>query len=184
MPIDPAQLLKRLEPAVRPCGASQRSADPNRPIDEQDFDALLTLVARGDLSSGRVVRSAFESDEPLTDAQLERLASAADQAEAAGADRAVMILDGRALVMDVPQRVIETELSAQAGARSGTSGSATVFSEVDAAVYVPGEDEPFPAGVPPMPGCGLVPGSVARQLERALLLGDPAARPSHESPRR
>jgi len=120
----------------------------------------------------------------LTEAQLERLGSAADQAEAAGADRAVMIIDGRAMVMDVPQRVIETEISAQSGASSDGEGRATVFNHVDAAVYVPGEDDASAAAPPPLPGNGLVPGAVARQLERALLLGDSATPTADAQPPR
>jgi len=181
MPVDPAQLLRRLEPAVRP-GSIGRRHDPQRPIEQQDFDQLLTMVARGNVSSGRHVRCDCALDDPLTDERLERLASAADQAEAAGSDRAVMIIDGRAMVMDVPQRVIETEISARASANNDAAGSATVFGEVDAAVYVPHEDDAITAALPPIPGNGLVPGTVARQLERALLLGDSAGGAQQPTP--
>lgn len=169
MPVDPAQLLRRLEPAVRPGPSGAAAHRPNLPIERQDFDALLTMVASGRISSGRPVQCRCELSSPLDEQQLERLAAAADDAEAEGAQRAVMIIDGRAVVMDVPQRVIDTEVSAH--------GSARVFSGVDAAMYVPGPDDDAHDALPPFPGCGLVPGTVARQLERALLLdgGAPSA---------
>ena len=167
MAIDPAQLLRRLEPAVRPSGASPVRRAPGVPIEQRDFDSLLTLVASGDVHSGRPVRCDCELDPPLDDSQWQRLASAADQAEAEGSQRAVMILDGRALVMDVPERVIDTEVSAQPRANS--------FTRVDAAVFVPGDGDATDRSLPPFPGTGLIPGAVADQLERALLLEDSAA---------
>ena len=35
------ELLRMLEPAVRPAGAPSRSAAPTRPIEQLEFDALL-----------------------------------------------------------------------------------------------------------------------------------------------
>lgn len=154
MPIDPLQLLRRLEPPVRPGAAPARSGAPGAPIERRGFDDLLSLVARGSLRSERsvTVAGAAHIDPPLEAGQLARLASAADEAESAGAHRAVMLIDGRGIVMDVPQRVVEDEL--------GASPTRQRF-ELDAAVYVMAEDEilepdhpatlPLPQGLRQMP---------------------------------
>jgi hypothetical protein len=133
MVIDPIQLLKRLEPAVRPVAAPAGRTDANAPLEQQSFDELLSLVSHGRVHSGRAVRVADDAalSEPLTDEQVQRLAAAADRAEAAGARRAVMLIDGRGVVMDVPQRTISTEL---------TSSDRSI-TRIDAAVYVAGEDD-------------------------------------------
>ncbi len=141
--------------------------NPHAPIEQRDFDSLLKLVSTGELHTDRPVLCECDLEPPLDEAQLGRLGSAADQAESEGANRAVMIIDGRALVMDVPLRVIDTEVSARSSAKS--------FTHVDAAVYVAGADDDADAALPPFPGSGLVPGAVAQQLERALLLENSAA---------
>lgn len=159
------KLLRKLEPAVRPTAAgAARNFAPRAPIDALDFDSLLSLVAHGDYSSGRRVQCDCELSDPLDDEQLERLAIAGDMADAAGAQRAVMVIDGRAMIMNVAARVIDTEISAP--------GSAKVFSEIDAAINVPRADDGPVEILLPFPGGGVIPGPVARQMERALLFGD------------
>lgn len=165
MNTDSTRLLRKLEPAVRPA-AGERAHAPRPPIDAQQFDSLLQLVAHGELSSGRSVECDCELSDPLDDDQLARLADAADRAEAAGAQRAVMVIDGRAVIMNVPDRVIDTEISAP--------GSAKVFGDIDAAVNVPRADEGPVEVLLPFPGGGAVSPSVAREMERALLFGESA----------
>jgi hypothetical protein len=158
MTIDPGQLLKRLEPAVRPAAAPSTGRAASTPLERQEFDELLTLVASGSLHSDRVVTidANAELDDELDEGQMKRLAAAADVAEASGARGAVMLIDGRGIVMDVPQRAVTGELSAS---------SSTRLIEIDAAVYVAGDDEEEAAGQVPL-GTGSIPPAVARQLEQ------------------
>ena len=79
-----AQLLSHLEPAVRP----GLTAPPRPPLEQRSFDQLLQLVSRGQVSSGRSVDVSFAPQSEITSDQLERLASAADLAEAEGARQA------------------------------------------------------------------------------------------------
>lgn len=157
MPIDPAQLLKRLEPPVRPGAARGSAALPHPPIEQQNFDQLLTLVAKGDVRSDRPLELAFSPEDQITEEQMDRLASAADLAQRRGARRAVMLIDGRGLVLDVAGRRLEAELAAGEGA---------MIQGIDTAVYVAGEQEAR-GGRPPVPGAGLIPPAVAAQIQAA-----------------
>jgi hypothetical protein len=92
---------------------------------------------------------------------MERLAAAADLAEASGSKRALMMIDGRGLVMDVPSRTIVGELSA--------SDSARMFN-VDSTIYVTRDDESQFQGLLPPPGGGAIPsalGSLTEPLDPA-----------------
>jgi hypothetical protein len=153
-PTDPTFLLKQLEPAVRPAYLGTPTARPSAPLEHQPFDELLAQAKAGRLESGRVVSAAVEG-EPLSPGQLRRLAAAADTAEASGARRALMMLDGRALVLDVPTRTISAELSAS-----------TEVEKLDAAVYVPTDDEQADTR-PVGPPSGIAPRGVARQIFEA-----------------
>jgi len=152
-PTDATFLLKRLEPAVRPSYFGHGSARPSAPLEQQPFEDLLAAAKAGRLASGRSVSAALESGEALKPGQLERLAAAADVAEASGAQRAVLFMDGRAFVLDVATRSVSGELSM-------SSRSANI----DAAVYVPAEGEhaePRPLGPPG----AVAPRGVAEQIE-------------------
>ncbi len=180
MVLDPQALLRRLEPAVRrggPAPAVQRVPG----IAEADFGDLLTMVASGRIRSDRAVQVSPDAmlDPPLDDSQLERLAAAADEAEAAGARRAIMLLDGRGVVMDIASRRIDAEAVPGRGP----------LVDIDAAVAVPaapgagdvGESrtndgaESTGAG-PDLRVAGAATGPVGR-IGRPL--GPPAALPAH-----
>ncbi|MCP3903366.1 MAG: hypothetical protein GY715_06995 [Planctomycetes bacterium] len=166
MSIDAASLLRKLEPPVRPVGTHPVGAPP-RPLEQQGFDELLALVSTGDVRSDRGVRVPDETllREPLTEEQLERLAAAADLAESSGAQRAVMLIDGRGLVMDIASRHVDGELSTDPASR---------LVDLDAAVYVAGADEEQSTGPAPfLPGSGFVPPAIARQLEEAVYATPP-----------
>ncbi|MCA9283933.1 MAG: hypothetical protein KDA22_01870 [Phycisphaerales bacterium] len=152
MPVDPFKLLRHLEPAVRPGGATRRGVPS--PLDEPEFGAMLSLVSDGLVRSGLPVAASPASDQPLEAAQLDRLASATDLAESHGAQTALMLIDGRALLMDVRSRAVREELApAQVDRLVG----------IDAVVQVaPAEPERSVRVAPP--GHGLVPPFVARQL--------------------
>jgi hypothetical protein len=153
-PIDPTFLLKQLEPAVRPAYLGTPPSRPTAPLEQQPFDELLASAKAGRLASGREVSAAYEG-EPITTEQFQRLAIAADRAESSGAQRAVLLIDGRALMLDVATRTISSELTAS-----------SAMEKTDTAIYVPTESEQTntrPVGPP----SGVAPRGVALQIEQA-----------------
>ena len=153
-PIDPTFLLKQLEPAVRPAYLGTPPLRPTAPLEQQPFDELLASAKAGRLASGRDVSAAYEG-EPITTEQFQRLAIAADRAESSGAQRAVLLIDGRALMLDVATRTISSELNAS-----------SAMEKIDTAIYVPTESEQTntrPVGPP----SGIAPRGVALQIEQA-----------------
>lgn len=177
MSLDPSDLLRRLEPAVRRGGPGP-AVRPVPGIATADFGDLLTLVASGRLQSDRpvVLGPAADIDPPPTPDQLTRIASAADEAERAGARRAVMLIDGRGMVLDVPARRLETEARAGGPAVTG----------LDAAVAVPDAEtvvEP-PGDTAEASGDGETSGATRRGEPPGPAttlhgrLGPPAARPA------
>ena len=158
MNVDPTQLLRQLEPAIRPGHVSTPPA-PGRPgLADQSFDQLLALASSGSIESGRQVQLAFEPKETLDAQQIERLSTAADLAQASGARQAMMLIDGRGLMLDVEQRTVTAELSSTAQSR--------LVSEIDAAIYVPGPDEQETDPLRP-PMTRMPPPEVARQIAAA-----------------
>ena len=166
MAADSAYLLRRLEPAVRPAFATPPPPQrPQPPLEGQSFDELLALTQQGSVRSGRAVRwgggggggGAADPASPIDEQQLARLSAAADVAEAAGARRALMLIDGRGVVLDVANRTLVAELSDDGAARAV---------KVDAAVNVPDPDHDSegPPATPPSPG-------LMRQLSGAVPAG-------------
>jgi hypothetical protein len=156
MTIKSAQLLKRLDPAVRPNIAPARGgAGGMRPAFEaQSFDQLLSLASKGAVHSGRQIELGFDPSPPLDSSQLERLAAAADRAQAAGAKHALMMIDGRGFVLDVESRTLTSELS---------HDSTSSIVNIDAAVFVAADDEAL-SGDALSPPSALMPQAVAKQL--------------------
>ena len=157
MTIDPNILLAQLQPVVRPAYADGPGSAPSAPLEQQPFDELLARAARGLIDSGRPVTADSAIAEPFTNDQLARLATAADQAEASGARRALLLMDGRGLVLDVPSRAVTMEL--------GTGASSTV-SGIDAAVHVAPDTSDAPPR-PLQPPTGIAPPALGRQLDAA-----------------
>ena len=118
MTIDPARLLKRLEPVVRPVSATGAVVNGRLPLESQGFDELLQLVSHGEMSSGAPVQVSDSITLALEEDQLDRLAAAADVAQAAGARRALALLDGRGLVLDVADRSVSEELTGDSSSAS------------------------------------------------------------------
>jgi|GEM_PF-2072294 len=125
-------LLRRLGSGVRPDGATKIAA--RAPVDAAAFRALLGRARSGALESGRAVVSAPDAQlsTPLTNVELERIAGAADAAEAAGARRFVALLGDRPLVVDVATRRMVRELRSE----SERIAPSDVFTGVDAAVAI------------------------------------------------
>lgn len=113
MNLDARQLLRRLEPAVRPAGTG-RAGTGREPIDRAGFDDLLARAAGGEFASGRPIdQSALET--PLDESFAERLGHVADAAEAAGHRSVLVVADDRPLVLDVVGRRLDGELAAAEG---------------------------------------------------------------------
>ncbi|MHC4219388.1 MAG: hypothetical protein ACYSU7_13160 [Planctomycetota bacterium] len=155
MTIDPTILLKQLEPAVGPAYARTSSAGPATPLEQQPFDELLAQAQQGRIESGRTVMTQYAAAEPFTGEELTRLSAAADLAEASGAKRALLLMNGRGLVLDVATRSLSGELAADTSSR---------MVGLDTAVYVAGEGEES-AAVPLRPPGGVAPPAVGKQLD-------------------
>jgi len=104
MTIDAAQLLRRLGSGATP--GVELPAAAARLAEGPSFDGLLAKAQGGTLSSGVPVRVAREAGVEFTPEQFARLAEAADRAEAEGASRAVVLMDGGAFALDVGLRTI------------------------------------------------------------------------------
>ncbi|MEX2219888.1 MAG: hypothetical protein WD749_14140 [Phycisphaerales bacterium] len=104
-----------------------------------DFKALLEQARKGELASGREVTLASGCGVTLTDSQLQRLAAAADRAEAQGVGRAIVLIDGMAIRLDVSIREVTGAADLSAGG---------VLTDIDAVI-----------GVPPDTGAGAATGA-------------------------
>ncbi len=101
--------------------------------------------ARSDtLPSGQPVGLARGVEVELSADQLQRLAVAADRAEHQGAQTAVVMIDGRALELDVGLRQITGEVNPDEGIRP----------EIDTFLFAPPAERPsasVPSGAPQNP---------------------------------
>lgn len=125
-----ADPLRSLRSTVR------RPGDESAPADDA-FAQALDKARAGQLASDRPIRVLNSAGGSLTDAQLNRLAAAADRAEASGAHRAMFLLDGQAVTMDLATRTVTSIAPLKPG--TPTVG-------IDAVMQVPSGDSPS-AGV-------------------------------------
>jgi hypothetical protein len=132
-----AELLRLLGSGVRPVDAP---ANARGPVAGADFGVLLRRAASGELTSGRVVRTTPATEGSLTDAQLGRLSTVADAAEAAGATRLAVAMDGVLVEVDIASREATSVRPAEEAGGATPDG---VMTGVDAVVILPteGEDE-------------------------------------------
>lgn len=93
------------------------SESTTQQVESLDFDSLLERARSGEVSSGREVE--FPEGFDLTEEQRGRVAQAVDRAEAAGALSAVVLIDGRALQVNVAERKLTGELEAGGDALTG-----------------------------------------------------------------
>jgi hypothetical protein len=156
MMIDAVQLLRKLTPPIRPV-TGRGADDPAAPLEDRSFGELLALVADGEVRSQCPVSLDFEPRTPVSDDQLGRMSGAADMAAAHGAEKALMLIDGRGLVLDVTGRTLIAEL----GERDDDPIVA-----LDAAVFI--ADGAAAQRVVGCPGPGLAPRAVAEQIARAF----------------
>jgi hypothetical protein len=114
-----------------------QSAATGRPVGGGGaFDDILEQARAGEVTTDMQVRIAKGLDLKLSPDQLRRASAAADVAEANGASRAMILLDGRAYRLDVATRTIIGE------AQSARSAS---MSDVDAVVNAPASDDELAA---------------------------------------
>lgn len=124
MILNPIDLLARLASGILP----DTGPAPQTAIDQAGFADLLQKVRAGELASSQPVEVAPGVDVDLTADQLTRLGVALDAAEAAGHDRVLALIDGKALTVDVPGRVVM---------ESHSPADARVLNDFDAVISVP-----------------------------------------------
>lgn len=153
-----SSLLALLGSGVRPVdtGARASAAEP-----AEGFAALLDRAKAGEVASGLPVLVDSSLDLDLNDQQLAQLAEGADRATAAGADRALLTLDGRGYVLDVGSRTITATFDP--GGRSTLVG-------IDAVIGVDAEEDTDATGKLGAPLAWRSP-SLLRALERDVPAG-------------
>jgi hypothetical protein len=99
------------------------------PSGSLDFARLLEQAKAGALASGREVTMARNAGVTLSDEQMKRLSAAADLAESQGATRALVMMDGLALKLDIGMREITGVVDLKRSA---------CLTGIDAVIQVPG----------------------------------------------
>lgn len=129
-------LLGTSSPAAQSLGAGSAAQ-----AGEASFASLLAQAREGGVQSGMPVTIARDAGVQLSSEQLSRLASAADIAEAHGATRAVVAIDGKMLTLDVASRQITSDVSGSLHAAASNAKSpqnqALVLADIDAFIRVP-----------------------------------------------
>ncbi|MDZ4756182.1 MAG: hypothetical protein SGJ11_17025 [Phycisphaerae bacterium] len=136
MTMDGHDLLRRLEPAVRPMAAPSFGVRVDS-VGVSDFESLLARARGGTIESGRAVQDAALGT-PLPLEARERIGRALDLLESRGVDTAAIFYGGRLLIADVRQRTFEREVLAH---------EPSVPIHVDVALRVPTGDEQPPSRV-------------------------------------
>lgn len=116
-------LLARLGGATTPQGVTAHQSGEAGP---DGFASLLNLARAGEVSSDRLVEPGRDVQVSLTPQQQQRLAVAVDQAQSQGLSRALVLMDGKALVVDVTARTIESQLTDESGVLDGVDGVVSV----------------------------------------------------------
>ena len=87
-------------------GAAASAAKPANVATSDDFAALLEQARSGKIESGVPIRVPKHLGMELNESQAERLMKAADQAEMQGAGRALVLMDGMGITIDVGTRTV------------------------------------------------------------------------------
>lgn len=131
MSLQPADLLRRLASGVRPGGdAPSTNAAPGAPIESAGFSELLRAARAGELRSERPLSLAKGTEGKLSENQLDRLAVAADAAEASGSRRLLAVIDGNAVTIDIDSRTVHSV---------NADYTSKVLSDVDSVVFLPAD---------------------------------------------
>ncbi len=139
-----ADAFRSLSGTVLPPGVERRTGSSgfSGKLEGQSFADLLANEARGKISSARPVAVRPESGVKLTPDQMSRLGVAIDRAEAAGAQHALVMMDGMALKVDVGVRQVVEQVDLK---------SATVTPGIDAVIHA-GETKKIQTIAPPVAG--------------------------------
>ncbi len=103
---------------------------------ETSFASLLAKAREGQVASNLPVTLAPDANTKLSQGQLSRLAAAADVAQAHGASKALVSLDGRMLTLDVATREVTADVTQQL-ALAGQTGAPAALADIEAFVQVP-----------------------------------------------
>ncbi|HLO39525.1 MAG TPA: hypothetical protein VK176_00770 [Phycisphaerales bacterium] len=118
---------------LRPAGDAQ-ALDPAELTRSGSFSQLLAAARAGKFKSDIPVQAHRQSGVELTPEQVERLNVACDMAQAAGATRALVKIDGMNLLLDVGARTITSKVDVAPG---------QVVTGIDAMIEVPaGKGDP------------------------------------------
>lgn len=120
-----SDLLRRLSSGVRPDGEAPPCA--GAPIESRGFAELLASARKGELRSDRPLSLSRGVEGALTEPQLDRLALAADAAEAEGAQRLLAIIDGKAVNIDIASRTVRSVEPSSAGRLMGDADSFVIL---------------------------------------------------------
>lgn len=126
-----ADLFRPLSNSVLPPGVERRvgaaasALGGNSKLESLSFAELLNREAGGGLATGRPVSVHPDCDVQLSEDQMHRLGVAIDRAEASGAQRALVMIDGMSIKVDVGVRQIVGKVDLQ---------STPVLGEIDAVV--------------------------------------------------
>ena len=120
-----SELLRALQSGrgANPVGGTAKTG-----VETLDFEAMLKRVKSEGFHSGLGVAIAPEAGVQLSDDQLQRIAAAADVAQAHGVNRALVTIDGMNLLLDVGVRSITGKVDIQPG---------VPVTGVDAVMHVP-----------------------------------------------
>jgi hypothetical protein len=120
---DSVQLLKQLGFAGRssPLKSTGACSDCGS-IESASFAELLDQVKSGKLGSQRTVEPAADENIQLSNDEQIRLSAAADKAEASGIRSALVLLEGKRLVLDVGSRQVRHAEESSQGITSGVDG--------------------------------------------------------------
>jgi len=163
---DAVSLLRALGGGARPLGISGAGAATGTARSGTaagvPFADLLARAQTGEVASALPVTVTNGAGVNLSEDQLQRLSVAADRAEASGATRALVLIDGMALRLDVGVRQITGTAELGAGAAlSGIDGVVRAPESADS-----GANESISVGVPRSGAPGLN-ATLLRALARA-----------------
>jgi len=133
MTTNAADMLRLLGSGVRPAGVTQTAAQ-SQTIEGSSFAELLANVKKGEVASNQPLNLKPGLEASLSDAQLARLSTATDAAEASGVSRLLAVIDNQAVTIDVASRTIES-------VAPWTPGS--MLTDVDAVATIPDEGAPL-----------------------------------------
>jgi hypothetical protein len=144
---------------VRGATISTSNAGGSNDAVSTSFDDLLAQARQGGLQSKARVKIGKGLDIQLSPSQLERVGAAADVAQANGANRALVLVDGRAYRVDVATRTIIGE---------AVSTQSAAMADIDAVVTAPAADGASPPDGkvlgPPSASAIQVPNAAVRKL--------------------